>query len=219
VQLSSVWSALSLAAAVSAVFSIMARYSLCRFPWLFFIFKPLTTCLILIVALMPVTRTWSIYGAGIVLGLLFSLFGDILLMLPHDRFLAGLGSFLLAHVSYLVAFATGAQYSGFPWIVIPLVLIGVLMFWYLWPGLPSRLRGPVAAYVLVIVVMAALAAYRAWVYPRAGAMAAGLGAVLFLSSDALLAIDRFRRPFRAAQAVVLGTYFSGQLLLALSVGF
>jgi uncharacterized membrane protein YhhN len=37
-------------------------------------------------------------------------------------------------------------------------------------------------------------------------------------SDAALAINRFRRPLPAAQALVLGTYFPGQLLIASSVG-
>ncbi|MFN2121428.1 MAG: lysoplasmalogenase [Anaerolineales bacterium] len=208
---------LSLAAVVSAILSVMAWYALHRRVWLFFILKPLTTCLILAVALLPFARTWSTYGGAVVLGLLFSLFGDILLMLPADRFLAGLGSFLLTHLSYIFAFATAARYAGFPWISIPLVFIGALILWYLWAGLPPRLRGPLAAYVLVIVTMASLAVYRAALFPRVGTIAAGVGAVLFLSSDAVLAIDRFRRPFRAAQAVVLGTYFAGQLLIALSV--
>ncbi|HIC51136.1 MAG TPA: lysoplasmalogenase, partial [Candidatus Marinimicrobia bacterium] len=43
------------------------------------------------------------------------------------------------------------------------------------------------------------------------------GAVLFLISDGLLAINRFMRPFRVAQAVILTTYFTAQWLIALSV--
>jgi len=43
------------------------------------------------------------------------------------------------------------------------------------------------------------------------------GPVLFLISDGLLAINRFMRPFRVAQAVILTTYFTAQWLIALSV--
>jgi uncharacterized membrane protein YhhN len=43
------------------------------------------------------------------------------------------------------------------------------------------------------------------------------GAVLFLISDGVLAINRFMRSFRAAQAVILTTYFTAQWLIALSV--
>ncbi len=51
-----------------------------------------------------------------------------------------------------------------------------------------------------------------------GALLACAGAVLFVVSDSVLAVNRFRRPFAAAQAVVLGTHFSAQYLIALSVG-
>jgi hypothetical protein len=40
------------------------------------------------------------------LGLIFSLAGDIFLMLPTDRFREGLASFLAAHVCYIAAFAS-----------------------------------------------------------------------------------------------------------------
>jgi len=43
------------------------------------------------------------------------------------------------------------------------------------------------------------------------------GAVLFLISDGILAVNRFLRPFRAAQAIILSTYFVAQWLIALSV--
>jgi len=49
------------------------------------------------------------------------------------------------------------------------------------------------------------------------ALAAAAGAGLFVVSDGVLAIDRFRWPFRAARAVTLATYWSAQLLIALSV--
>jgi uncharacterized membrane protein YhhN len=209
-------SALGLAALLFGLASIAARYGLPRRPWLFCVLKPITTSLILGVAFIPASKDWHLYGLAIVAGLLFSIFGDILLVLPNDHFLAGLGSFLLAHVSYIVAFAGTTRYAGYPWIAIPLVLFGGFTLAYLWPAVPSRLRWPVAAYVLVIVTMASYAVYRAVTIPVVGAMLAAAGAVLFLGSDAVLAIERFRRPFRAAQAIVLVTYFAGQLLIALS---
>jgi uncharacterized membrane protein YhhN len=210
--------ALSLAAILSAIATTLARTLLPRRPGLFYIFKPLTTCLILAVAVLPALRTRSTYGAAIALGLIFSLGGDILLMLPSDRFVAGLTSFLLALLSYGFAFATTTQYSGFPLSAVPIVLVGALILWYLWPALSSALRAPVSVYVLAMVAMTSLAAYRASDVHSAGTLVAAIGAALFLISDAALAIDRFRRPFARSQVVVLGTYFAGQLLIALSVG-
>jgi uncharacterized membrane protein YhhN len=211
--------ALALAAVMSAIVAIIARIALPRRPWLFLVFKPLTTSLILGVVLLPAARNVSIYRGAIALGLLFSLFGDILLMLPGDRFAAGLVSFLLAHISYIVAFDSATQYAGFPWIAFPLVLSGGLVLRYVWPGVSYSLRGPIVGYVIVMVTMASWAAYRALVSPGLASVVAGAGAVLFLISDAALAVDRFRQPFRAAQAIVLATYFAAQLLIALSAGF
>jgi uncharacterized membrane protein YhhN len=139
-------------------------------------------------------------------------------MLPRERFLLGLASFALAHASYCVAFVAGVRWAGFQWIVLVPMLIGAWMLWYIWPGLTPRLRVPASIYTLVIVAMASLAGYRLAVVGSSGALAAGVGAALFLCSDAVLAINRFRRPFVLAQAVVLGTYFAAQILIALSVG-
>jgi uncharacterized membrane protein YhhN len=47
-------------------------------------------------------------------------------------------------------------------------------------------------------------------------MAAATGALLFVASDATLAIDRFARPFVLSRAAVLSTYFAAQLLIAVS---
>ena len=47
--------------------------------------------------------------------------------------------------------------------------------------------------------------------------AAAAGAVLFVVSDGVLAINRFRLKFRVAQAVIMSTYVAAQTLIALSV--
>jgi len=217
-NLSSTLIALSLTAIASAILTIVVRYALPRSAWLSYIFKPLTTCLILAVAVIPTARTGSTYGAAITLGLIFSLAGDIWLILPGDRFVPGLASFFLGLLSYCVAFAAGRRLFGFPWPALPPLAIGAVALWYLWPGLPAKLRLPVGAYVLAMVTMASLAGYRASSNPSAGAVCAAIGAALFLVSDALLAINRFRRTFKWVHVSVLGTYFAGQLLIALSVG-
>jgi uncharacterized membrane protein YhhN len=139
-------------------------------------------------------------------------------MLPSNRFLYGLLSFLLAHVCYIFAFLTNAPAYGFPWPVLPLSIIGAIILGYLWPTLPSGLKGAVSLYVTVIVFMAALAAGRAMARFSIGTLSAAMGALLFLVSDVILAIDRFRKPFHLARLAVLGSYFIGQLMIALSVG-
>jgi uncharacterized membrane protein YhhN len=218
VELITLLPVVSLAVILSAGSTIVARYVHPPRPALIYIFKPLTTILILAAALLPGTFLSNPYARAISLGLVFSLFGDIWIMAPGDRFLYGLANFLLAHIFYIIAFLPGSSVDSFPWMAIPFMGIGAVILIYLWPALPSGLKGAVSVYVAVIVAMATLAASQAVARFSAGTLSAAVGALLFLLSDALLAIDRFRRPFHLAQAAILGTYFAGQLMIALSIG-
>lgn len=209
----------SLAAALSALLAVAFRYAYPARPWLFYVFKPLTTVAVAAVALIPGTFLSDRYAGAVALGLLFALAGDIWLMLPDDRFLLGLASFLCTHVCYALAFSAGARGAGFLWALAPLALFGAATLRYLWPALrPAWLKASVGLYMALIALMVSLAADRAVAAFSPATACAALGALLFLASDTVLAVNRFRRPFRLAQAAVLGPYFAGQLLIALSVG-
>jgi len=210
--------AISLAVVLTASVTILARYLHPARPKLFYVFKPLTTALILAAALLPGNFPTDSYAVSICLGLVFSLCGDIWLMLPRDRFLYGLVSFLFARLCYGFAFRTGAAANGFLWALLLLSMIGAITLGYLWPTLHAALKGAVGLYVAVLVLMTALAEGCALAHFSIGTLSAAMGALLFLVSDMVLAIDRFRRPFHLARAVVLGSYFAGQLMIALSVG-
>ncbi|MGB8326869.1 MAG: lysoplasmalogenase, partial [Steroidobacteraceae bacterium] len=145
-----------------------------------------------------------------------SLVGDVLLMLPSERFVPGLASFLLAHVAYVVAFTAGVARDANPAILLPLLLAAAMLLRVLWNGL-AGLRGPVLLYAAVIVVMAWSAWARVQTAPGPGALLAAAGATLFMLSDALLALNRFRHPFRSAQAWIMVTYVAAQTLISLSV--
>ena len=93
----------------------------------------------------------------------------------------------------------------------------VRLYAYLWPRL-FDMKVPVAVYVLAIAAMAWQATARWLDSGEPGALLACLGASLFVVSDSVLAVNRFRRPFASAQAIVLGTYFLAQYLIALSIG-
>ncbi|NLG29496.1 MAG: lysoplasmalogenase, partial [Chloroflexi bacterium] len=81
---------------------------------LIYLFKPLTTALMLLVALLPPWHSPAPYPLLIGLGLLASLAGDIFLMLPNDRFVPGLASFAAAHLIYTAAFALRARWGLHP---------------------------------------------------------------------------------------------------------
>ncbi len=201
------------ASAASALAHIVADYTERR--RLVYVTKPLTTTLLIVLAaLAPASN--PPYQRAIVAGLLFSLAGDIFLMLPRDHFIAGLLSFLAAHVAYIVAFLDGTRLGQRPLLVIPLLLLAAVVLWILWPRL-GPLRLPVIIYVAALVTMAWQASVRAALLPSPLTRAAAIGAILFVISDGVLSIDRFRFKFRAAQAVIMSTYVAAQMLIALSV--
>ena len=202
----------------SAAIAIASKY----LGWhqnVFYISKPLTTALILVSVLILIPESKSAYVPLIAGGLAFALIGDILLMLPENRFVLGIGSFAATHALYLAAFISAAGLALINPSTIPLILFSGLMTRFLWSGLRKSLQIPVFAYIVLITIMTAQAIGAAVQLEGGGTAIAAAGAVLFFASDSMLAIDRFRVPFNAAQGLVLATYWLGQWLIALSTRF
>ncbi len=209
---------LAVAALCSGTLAMLAAPWGLDAPVLNFVFKPLTTLLIIAHALprgreQPVRRRWLLTG------LWLSLCGDVALLWPQQGFLPGLVSFLLAHLAYLVAFTRdGVRLAGRPLPFVIYAALAALILWRLWPGVPGGLRAPVLAYVLCLASMAAQAAVVAWQSrgtpaARRGALLA-VGGALFLASDALLATNRFAGPVPLSGLWILGTYWLAQWCIA-----
>lgn len=181
---------------------------------LIYVAKPLATIAALMLAALTKVPVSPRYRALISAGLAASLAGDVFLMLPGDRFIAGLASFLVAHLLYIAAFASEKGGLRDPAAATTVGLFAVAMLAFLWPDL-GALRAPVAAYVTVIAVMGWQAFARWGRSP--GAELAALGAMSFLVSDSALAIGRFRGDFAGGTALVLVTYWLAQWLIARSV--
>lgn len=206
---------LSLLAWLLGASHIVARYTGHR--QLAFWLKPLPIFLFMALALLASPPLSTTYRVLILLGLLFSATGDVLLALPQDRFILGLASFLVAHLCYIAAFSSRGAFHLTWWVLAIGVLYGAIMLAVLWPAVTGPLRIPVAAYMLVILVMGWLAVEQ-WLATRdTGALLAMIGALFFIASDSLLALNRFRAPFAAADAAVMLTYYAAQWLIALSV--
>jgi uncharacterized membrane protein YhhN len=134
-------------------------------------------------------------------------------MLP-GRFMPGLVSFLLAHLGYIALFRQGVPWFGQRAGLAATLALGAGMYAFLWwGGLPAALRWPVAAYVLVIALMAAQAWGRWAVHRDRAALGVALGACCFMLSDSLLAINRFVTPLPGAQVWVLASYYAAQALI------
>jgi uncharacterized membrane protein YhhN len=175
--------------------------------------KPLASTLFVITAILAGALT-SPYGRIILVGLVLSWLGDVLLIPRRQRFfVAGLASFLLAHVAYSAAFFLE------PLAVLPLSLaaiamavFAVIIVRWLWPHLPHNLRAAVVAYVAAISGMVVLAA---------GTTATIgfellIGAVMFAVSDVFVARERFVSASVTNRFWGLPLYYSAQLVFALS---
>jgi uncharacterized membrane protein YhhN len=144
--------------------------------------------------------------------LVFSLAGDCLLMFP-GFFIPGLLAFLVAHLFYIALFKQGVAWFPSRRALGVTLAIGAAMYAFLFSSLNSVLRIAVAAYVLVIALMAAQAIGRATVLRDKAAFGVAVGAVFFMLSDALLATNRFAVPLPMAQLWVLSTYYLAQILI------
>ncbi len=184
-----------------------------------YLWKPATLLCVIAIAALGSASPTDPYALAILAGLVLSLAGDVWLMLPRDRFAAGLASFFVAHLCYVTAFAGPEGPRGGPLGLLLFVAAACLMLALLLPGVRGgALRAAVVAYVAAIAAMGWQATARAQDLADSGAQLAAAGALLFLCSDSALAWNRFRRPLRAAETVVLSTYFAGQWLIALSTG-
>ena len=205
------------AVAVSAGFALVAAARDDRPGFAFF--KPLTTFIILVGAAWLVQPGGQPYRSFIVLALALSLSGDLILVLPTERFAPALAAFLLAHLVYVAAFSLGSPITvrQLPWLAPWLIACGAVVA-YAWRGL-GRFRAPVLGYAAAISAMGWRAAMRgrAPALGRDGFGLALLGAGLFVASDMVLTVRRFRLPFRGAHELELAAYWAGQLLIALSI--
>ena len=201
----------------AALATATSALGLTEWHWLF---KPLTMAIAIILVATSAysTSAWGTSGSKMPWVLLMaalggSLVGDVFLMFP-GFFIPGLVSFLLAHLFYVALFKSGQTWFPHRGALAATLGIGVAMYAFLWAGgLPPALRAPVAAYVLVIALMAAQAIGRATVLRDAPSVMVAVGAGFFMLSDSLLATNRFVTPLPMAQVWVLATYYTAQALI------
>ena len=146
----------------------------------------------------------------------FSLLGDVALIFPDSCFLYGLIFFLLAHIAYIIAFSFHLKFPAHPVLWVPYFAFAILLYLFLFPNLPADLRIPVALYAFLLSAMAAQAMGRLLILKNAQARSAAIGGLLFLLSDSLLALDRFRSTIPAAYLFILTSYYLAQWLIAAS---
>jgi len=178
-----------------------------------YVLKP-ATMLPLIVVALTLNPESSVQRSWFVAALILSLAGDVFLMLPADLFVAGLGAFLLAHIAYIIGFAVGGFALGIATIGLGVVAVaaatlGVRIIRAVRAG-HAALLAPVTFYMTVISAMVVVAFGSEKPFAIAGAL-------LFYSSDSLIAWDRFVESKTWARPAIMATYHLAQAALVLSL--
>ena len=156
------------------------------------------------------------YGRIVLVALAFSWAGDLLLTFAsRPAFLGGLGSFLLGHVAYSVAFGVlGIDAAIAAAAAIGMTIVGIMIWRWLGPYV-GDMTGPVVAYVVVITVMVVMALAA---FGEGATVLIPIGAVSFYASDIAVARNRFVAPGRVNRMWGLPLYYVAQVLLASTAG-
>lgn len=185
-----------------------------------FVTKPLLMPLLVTYFVSAVRSFPSSLKKWIILALAFSWLGDLLLMFESANsnfFIFGLVAFLIAHVFYIVLFdqlrvKEKIKQSLFP--LLPIAIYYILLMSLLQPYL-GNMQKPVSVYGLVISIMLSFAVDLWRSKDREASLFIILGALLFISSDSLLAINKFYQSFELAGIAIMFTYGLAQLLITL----
>jgi len=150
--------------------------------------------------------------------LLFSLLGDILLLFVAKNdifFLLGLASFLIAHIFYIIFFhhvRVREKIKGKPWLSVSVLIYYAFLIAFLSPHL-GDMRIPVLVYGVVISFMLMLALHMLFLKNKTAGQWMMAGALLFVISDSVLAVNKFYQPFEGAAVIIMLTYGLAQLFI------
>jgi uncharacterized membrane protein YhhN len=192
-------------------------------PLIHQISKPLIVPLLMFYYVRERNRESQPKSQLLLIALFFSFLGDSLLMYTNKNeayFMAGLVSFLLSHIGYIFVYRqhklaevsnelVGMQRLRFSF---PIILAGTGLVVVLYPHLGDMLF-PVAVYALVIVMMTLNALFRFGSTNSPSFWIVLAGALLFMLSDSILAINKFMNPFAGAGFIVMLTYITAQYLI------
>ena len=184
--------------------------------------KPAALAFLIAWFLPALPRPWPAQGLVFAIALLLSLVGDILLILPGNRFVQGLGAFLLAHIAYIVGF----NWEGPVWSVsgaslaVVLAVIAILLLRQLRAALREKGRGRLVPAVAVYAVLLAVMLWSTLMISQnpgwSGLPAAlvAIGGALFYLSDVGIAWNLFVRPLPGDRLLTMVAYHLAQFALA-----
>jgi uncharacterized membrane protein YhhN len=166
----------------------------------------------------------------LMVGMFFALWGDIFLMIPGiDLFAFGLASFLVMQVCYIVAFVRSVReadrgISTAKWLIHALPFIGYSTFfvYILKPAFDANtalqpLWIPVIMYAICLSSMGLAASVRNTAVHSSSFWWVLAGAILFIASDSILAINKFLASVTLSTLLVMTTYAAAQYLIVVGM--
>jgi uncharacterized membrane protein YhhN len=189
--------------------------------WPALIAKALLMPVLFIIYYRPIKDQVNNFHRMIMSALIFSWLGDITLEFQWANeifFMVGLSCFLIAQVLYLVSFfSTKGQNILFfnkIYLLFPVILYGIIIIYLLYGEL-GDMKVPVIVYTAVILTMLTSAMNRERKVNRHSYILVLIGAIMFILSDSMIAIDKFRFPFALSGIAIMTTYITAQYLLIL----
>ncbi len=207
-------------------FLILVILLVCRyngFPQGEYVLKPLLMVILGAYYWVNARNPLSIFSKMILVALAFSWLGDCLLMFQWGGelfFILGLAAFLLAHIAYCTAFFNTnrpqkrSDLTKHPWLGLPCLVYGFGFVWYIKDSLGDMLI-PVSIYALTISTMVIFSIYRYGKVPYISFGQVFIGAVLFVFSDSMIALNKFYVAIPYAAVWIMLTYALAQYLIVI----
>ncbi|WP_137401817.1 lysoplasmalogenase [Echinicola rosea] len=157
-------------------------------------------------------------------GLIFALAGDVLLLFP-SMFLYGLGAFLITLICYTISFKLtqnhqinlrNINFLKTFFFNLPIYIFAAMLYFLVNDHL-GQLKVPVVLYIFAMVLMVSIARERFKHTNILSFIQVFVGALLFMVSDSILALDLFFSPIANADILIMGTYILAQLLIVMGI--
>lgn len=180
--------------------------------WLSFVSKPLLMISLFFFYFQKVKQNLNTSDKIMLISLIFSCLGDTFLMFQGKNsqfFLLGLGSFLLAQLAYCLVFSKEGKRNFFK--RTPFVIYSITLFYFLKANIPKDFLLPIIVYTLAITWMGSQAVERQT--NQKSYQFVLIGAILFIISDSLIAINKFAFSIPLSGLWVMATYIAAQYLI------
>ena len=197
------------------VIVILHLYGVLNHEMLAFSTKPLLMVTLVLIYLTSVKKP----SFWFVSALFFSFWGDVLLLFKEQYFVFGLASFLLAHILYIkisASFLKKIKLQKVVLVSLPFVVFLIGLLYLIKDNLGDMLI-PVVVYGITISSLGAVTLLNYVQEKSTSNLWLFLGAIIFIISDSLIAINKFYEPQEIYGLTIMATYIVAQYLICKAV--